>query len=54
LSGMLGYDEAYVGYLAERGAKDLTPWSRRLGAKSAAPERPGLGAYYSSRGARLE
>jgi nitroreductase len=54
LNDLAAYDAEYERYLAERGAKDTTPWSARMSVKYATPERPGLAAFYQGQGARLD
>jgi nitroreductase len=47
------YDAVHAEALVRRGAKP-NRWSERMGARSAAPERPELAAYYRSKGASLD
>ena len=57
LSGADAYDETYRAYLRQRGARPAQverSWSGAMVAKFEHVSRPGLGAYYAGKGAKLD
>ena len=53
LTGIDAYDEVYAQYLRDRGARPGS-WSKAILKKFADIMRPGVGAYYTSKGIGLE
>ena len=53
LASVATYDAAYKAYMEARGAEPNT-WSQAILSKFASVMRPGLAAYYTSKGVRLD